>query len=503
MYSTAGLQVCLDAGEPDQAGRAAGRPCTRWGRRCWPRSPPPAGTPAATPAGPPPGWPPGWPSTRPGPARSGRRPGPTRTRSPPGREYALAAPLLCVRDDGPDWTAPAGVTFADWIAGALPRPAHHRRPGLPPQHAVPAGPPARLPGGPLPGRPARPGVDRRRSRCWPRCSPTPAPTRTRRPSPRRSPTAGTRAARYGLADPAPGRGRGGPARPGPGGPATGWTCRPAAARRSTEGSRRRLRRRGEGTPVTDDRATGHGGRAAAHPDRRELDRTRARTAAAHRGGGRRRPDPAALAADVAAGLGPGARRQPGGALAGPRRRRPRPGPPATSTTCTTRSSIPARTGRRCRCCRRPRPGPTCARSGTRCSTCSTGIRFAERPLVADGFAFGMIVQHEQQHDETMLATHQLRAGAAGAGRAAAAAEPRARVAGEVLVPAGPFTMGTSTDPWALDNERPAHPVDAARVRHRRRAGDQRRTTGSSSPTAGTTTRAGGARRAGSTGTRPG
>ncbi|MDN5861595.1 MAG: DinB family protein, partial [Pseudonocardia sp.] len=28
------------------------------------------------------------------------------------------------------------------------------------------------------------------------------------------------------------------------------------------------------------------------------------------------------------------------------------------------------------------------------------------------FAFGMIVQHEQQHDETMLATHQLRAGAA-------------------------------------------------------------------------------------------
>ena len=27
---------------------------------------------------------------------------------------------------------------------------------------------------------------------------------------------------------------------------------------------------------------------------------------------------------------------------------------------------------------------------------------------------------------------------------------------EVLVPGGPFTMGTSTEPWALDNERPAH-----------------------------------------------
>lgn len=39
-----------------------------------------------------------------------------------------------------------------------------------------------------------------------------------------------------------------------------------------------------------------------------------------------------------------------------------------------------------------------------------GIRFTDRALVADGFVFGMIVQHEQQHDETMLATHQLRAG---------------------------------------------------------------------------------------------
>ncbi|GAB3809017.1 hypothetical protein GCM10027605_42730 [Micromonospora zhanjiangensis] len=38
------------------------------------------------------------------------------------------------------------------------------------------------------------------------------------------------------------------------------------------------------------------------------------------------------------------------------------------------------------------------------------VRFDRRRLVTDGFAFGMIVQHEQQHDETMLATHQLRVG---------------------------------------------------------------------------------------------
>lgn len=79
------------------------------------------------------------------------------------------------------------------------------------------------------------------------------------------------------------------------------------------------------------------------------------------------------------------------------------------------------------------------------------------PLLDAAFAFGMIAQHEQQHDETMLITHQLRRGPA----ALTAPEPPATGNGqllpsEVLVPAGPFTMGTSSEPWALDNERPAH-----------------------------------------------
>ncbi|VFA99643.1 Iron(II)-dependent oxidoreductase EgtB [Nocardia cyriacigeorgica] len=77
------------------------------------------------------------------------------------------------------------------------------------------------------------------------------------------------------------------------------------------------------------------------------------------------------------------------------------------------------------------------------------------PLVEGGFAFGMIAQHEQQHDETMLATHQLRAGAPVLS-APSAPTGTAAVSGEVIIPAGQFTMGTSTDPWALDNERPAH-----------------------------------------------
>ncbi|HEX6468411.1 MAG TPA: ergothioneine biosynthesis protein EgtB [Streptosporangiaceae bacterium] len=93
------------------------------------------------------------------------------------------------------------------------------------------------------------------------------------------------------------------------------------------------------------------------------------------------------------------------------------------------------------------------------------VRFRpDDPLTAGGFVYGMVVQHEHQHDETMLATHQLRPGAPAlidpepAGADAAPADRRAAPA-EVLVEAGPFTMGVSDDPWAYDNERPGHVVD--------------------------------------------
>jgi iron(II)-dependent oxidoreductase len=82
------------------------------------------------------------------------------------------------------------------------------------------------------------------------------------------------------------------------------------------------------------------------------------------------------------------------------------------------------------------------------------------PLLTGRFVLGMIAQHEQQHDETMLATHQLRQGAAVLHAPAPPPAPAdaARLPREVLIPGGAFTMGTSTDPWALDNERPAHSV---------------------------------------------
>ncbi len=81
-----------------------------------------------------------------------------------------------------------------------------------------------------------------------------------------------------------------------------------------------------------------------------------------------------------------------------------------------------------------------------------------RPLLERAFAFGMVAQHEQQHDETMLATHQLRSGAPVLHAPPPPKPPGRVLPAEVIVPAGPFTMGTSTEPWALDNERPAHQV---------------------------------------------
>jgi iron(II)-dependent oxidoreductase len=85
--------------------------------------------------------------------------------------------------------------------------------------------------------------------------------------------------------------------------------------------------------------------------------------------------------------------------------------------------------------------------------------FDERRTLAGGFLFGMIVQHEQQHVETMLATHQLRAGAPVLHADPPPASVVPGLAGtEVFHPGAEFLQGTSDEPFALDNEQPAHPV---------------------------------------------
>jgi gamma-glutamyl hercynylcysteine S-oxide synthase len=98
-------------------------------------------------------------------------------------------------------------------------------------------------------------------------------------------------------------------------------------------------------------------------------------------------------------------------------------------------------------------------------------------LVDQGFVYGMVVQHEHQHDETLLATHQLRGPGVAAppslgpspshsfrpadpAREGRDLSPEAVVVdGMCRIPGGAFVMGTSTEAWAYDNEHQAHVLD--------------------------------------------
>ena len=79
------------------------------------------------------------------------------------------------------------------------------------------------------------------------------------------------------------------------------------------------------------------------------------------------------------------------------------------------------------------------------------------------FVAGLVAQHEYQHVETMLATHQLRAGPPllSGGQLPAGRTVTGGRADAVLIPAGPALIGVSADqvPNSLDNERPQHVVD--------------------------------------------
>ena len=88
---------------------------------------------------------------------------------------------------------------------------------------------------------------------------------------------------------------------------------------------------------------------------------------------------------------------------------------------------------------------------------------AANPLLRDGFVYNMVLQHEYQHNETMLQTLQLKQGAP--------YRPLARVevpdspavmplrGSMVRFPGGAVEVGTDDRSAAYDNERPAHTVE--------------------------------------------
>jgi gamma-glutamyl hercynylcysteine S-oxide synthase len=92
------------------------------------------------------------------------------------------------------------------------------------------------------------------------------------------------------------------------------------------------------------------------------------------------------------------------------------------------------------------------------------------PLLRDGFVYQMVLQHEYQHNETMLQTLQLKRGAPytplvriepdvpAPHGAPVGAVPKIEM---VRFPGGRVTIGTDDRSTAYDNERPAHGVDVA------------------------------------------
>ncbi len=86
-------------------------------------------------------------------------------------------------------------------------------------------------------------------------------------------------------------------------------------------------------------------------------------------------------------------------------------------------------------------------------------------LARDAFVYGMVVQHEHQHQETMLATIGLMDRPYPVpGNGARRRVSDASASREVRLPGARVVMGTDDEPWAYDNERPAHLVDVAPFR---------------------------------------
>jgi gamma-glutamyl hercynylcysteine S-oxide synthase len=77
-------------------------------------------------------------------------------------------------------------------------------------------------------------------------------------------------------------------------------------------------------------------------------------------------------------------------------------------------------------------------------------------LLRHGYVYAMVLQHECQHNETILQTLQLKQGSPYRAPRTAATPPGSDVAGMVRFPGGTVRIGTSDRRAAYDNERPRH-----------------------------------------------
>ena len=91
----------------------------------------------------------------------------------------------------------------------------------------------------------------------------------------------------------------------------------------------------------------------------------------------------------------------------------------------------------------------------------------DHPLLHEGFVYNMVLQHEYQHNETMLQTLQLKQGEPYSPMARLAPPPAPAAGGHgeqggmVRFPGGVAEIGTDDRSAAYDNERPRHTVEVA------------------------------------------
>jgi iron(II)-dependent oxidoreductase len=84
---------------------------------------------------------------------------------------------------------------------------------------------------------------------------------------------------------------------------------------------------------------------------------------------------------------------------------------------------------------------------------------APNPLLRKGFVYGMVLQHELQHQETMLQTLALRTDRPYPTRGAEPPDRAPDGPDEVKIDGGSFILGATDEPWAYDNELVPHEVE--------------------------------------------
>jgi gamma-glutamyl hercynylcysteine S-oxide synthase len=84
---------------------------------------------------------------------------------------------------------------------------------------------------------------------------------------------------------------------------------------------------------------------------------------------------------------------------------------------------------------------------------------APNALLRKGFVFGLALQHELQHQETMLQTLQLDVASEYPTREERPPDSAPAGPDEIYVEGGSFILGATDEPWAYDNELVPHEVD--------------------------------------------